>query len=83
MRDIDRKGVVDTGSAVYNQGTFVDYANLLYQITRNVNYYNDAVRSINYVRDNMTTGGIISNRAGYLNTWADEFARGLGHFVPG
>ena len=79
--DIDRKGVVDTGSAVYNQGTFVDYANLLYQITRNVNYYNDAVRSISYVRDNMTTGGIISNSAGYLNTWADEFARGLGHFV--
>ena len=78
---IDRNGVVNTGSALYNQGTFVDYANLLYQITGNVNYYNDAVRSINYVQNNMTTGGILSNNAGYLNTWADEFARGLGHFV--
>ena len=78
---VDRNGVVDTGTAVYNQGTFVDYANLLYQITGNVNYYNDAKRSIDYVKNNMTTGGIISNNAGYLNTWADEFARGLGHFV--
>lgn len=78
---IDRNNVVDQGSAVYNQGTFVDYANLLYQITGNVNYYNDAKRSIDYVKNNMTNGGIITNNAGYLNTWADEFARGLGHFV--
>ncbi len=78
--DVDRSGKVDTGTAVYNQGTFVDYANYLYQITGNVNYYNDAKRSIDYVKNNMTTGGIISNSAGYLNTWADEFARGLGHF---
>ena len=78
---VDRSGNVNTGSAVYNQGTFVDYANLLYQITGNVNYYNDAKRSIDYVKNNMTTGGVISNNAGYLNTWADEFARGLGHFV--
>ena len=78
---VDRSGNVNTGSAVYNQGTFVDYANLLYQITGNVNYYNDAKRSIDYVKNNMTTGGVISNNASYLNTWADEFARGLGHFV--
>lgn len=78
---IDRNNVVNTGSAVYNQGTFVDYANLLYQITGNMNYYNDAKRSIDYVKNNMTVNGIISNGASYLNTWADEFARGLGHFV--
>jgi hypothetical protein len=78
---INESNVVNTGSAVYNQGTFVDYANYLYQITGNVNYYNDAKRSIDYVKNNMTTGGIITNDAGYLNTWGDEFARGLGHFV--
>ncbi|MDN3580898.1 glycoside hydrolase family 76 protein [Mucilaginibacter flavus] len=78
---IDRSNTVDQGSAVYNQGTFVDFANLLYQITGNVNYYNDAKRSIDYVKNNMTTNGIITNNAGYLNTWGDEFARGLGHFV--
>lgn len=78
---IDRNNVVNTASAVYNQGSFVDYANLLYQITGNVNYYNDAKRSIDYVINNMTTNGIISNNAAYLNTWGDEFARGMGHFV--
>ena len=78
---IDRNGTLDTGTAVYNQGTFVDFANYLYQITGDKTYYGDAKRSIDYVRSRMTTGGIISNSAGYLNTWADEFARGLGHFV--
>lgn len=78
---IDRSNVVDDGRAVYNQGGFVEYANLLYQITGNVMYYNDAKRAIDFVRNNMTNGGIISNNASHLNTWADEFARGLGHFV--
>lgn len=78
---IDRNNVVNTGLAVYNQGSFVEYANLLYQITGNINYYNDAKRTVDYVKNNMTTGGIITNNAEYLNTWADMFARGLGHFV--
>ncbi len=68
-------------SAVYNQGTFVDYANYLYQITGNATYYNDAVRTINYTKNNMTTGGVISDPNLGHNTWADTFARGLGHFV--
>jgi len=79
--NIDRNNQVDQGTAVYNQGAFVDFANLLHEITGDVQYYNDAKKAVDYVRDNMTTGGIISNSAGYLNTWADEFARGLGHFV--
>ena len=78
---VDRNNVIDQGTAVYNQGAFVDYANYLHQITGNVMYYDDAKRSIEYVKNNMTTGGIITNNADYLNTWADEFARGLGHFV--
>ncbi|RFM29028.1 RICIN domain-containing protein [Deminuibacter soli] len=78
---IDRNNVVDQGSAVYNQGSFADFANLLYQITGDPMYFNDAKKAIDYVRNNMTTNGIISNSAGYLDTWADEFARGLGHFV--
>lgn len=78
---IDRTNYVDQGTAVYNQGSFVDFANLLHQITGDVAYYNDAKKAVDYVKNNLTTGGIISNNAGYLNTWADEFARGLGHFV--
>lgn len=80
-RGIDRNNIVDRGLAVYNQGTMVDYANYLYLITGNVMYFNDAKRSIDYVKNNMTTNGIITNSASYLNTWADAFARGVGHFV--
>ncbi len=78
---IDRSNVKDSSRAVYNQGGFVEYANLLYQITGNVLYYNDAKRAIDFVRSNLTTGGVISDTDPGRNTWADEFARGLGHFV--
>ena len=79
--NVDRNNVVNKGSAVYNQGTFVDYAHLLYLTTGNIRYYNDAKRSIDYVKNHMTSNGIITNNADYLNTWGDEMARGLGHFA--
>lgn len=78
---IDRNGNVDTNTsdaAAYNQGTFADYANYLYQITGNVNYYNDAKRALDYVKNTMYNGGVITG--GGTNTWSDEYARGLGHF---
>ena len=78
---VSRDGTVDHGTAVYNQGTFVDYANYLYQITGKRSDYDDAKKAIDFTRNKLTTGGVISNSAGYLNTWADAFARGLGHFV--
>ncbi|KAL8671614.1 MAG: hypothetical protein Q9168_003887 [Polycauliona sp. 1 TL-2023] len=74
-------GTVDTGTAVYNQGTFTDYANLLWTITGDRQYYNDAKLALDFGRNKLTSNGIFSNDAGYLNTWADEFARGAGHFV--
>ncbi|OGX82096.1 hypothetical protein BEN49_02785 [Hymenobacter coccineus] len=78
-----QNGNIDYGEAVYNQGAFVDYANLLYQITGNTSYYDDAKRSIDYVKNSptLTTGGVISTDDGGHDTWADAFARGLGHFV--
>jgi hypothetical protein len=76
---IAQNGTVNTGTAVYNQGTFIDFANLLYEITGNVNYLNDAKKAIQFTQNNLTSGGILSNGATYLNTWADEFARGIGH----
>ena len=78
---IYENGTVDTSSAAYNQGTWLDFANLLYKITGNGNIYNDAQKSINYGRNSLTVNGIFSNSAGYLNTWADEMARGVGNFV--
>ncbi|KAL8692085.1 MAG: hypothetical protein Q9218_002814 [Villophora microphyllina] len=78
---VDQSGKVDTGTAVYNQGTFLDYANLLYEITGNQDYYDDAKRAIDFGRNSLTTNGVFNNDQGYLNTWADEMARGVGHFV--
>jgi len=78
---IDESGNVDTSSAAYNQGTFVDFANLVYEITGNRDFYNNAQRALDYGRDHLTVNGVFSNNANYLNTWADEMARGAGHFV--
>ncbi len=80
-RGIEKDGKVDMSKAVYNQGTFVDFANALYETTGKTSYFDDAKRSVDYVKNNLTTGGIISNKAGYLKTWAAEFSRALGHFV--
>jgi hypothetical protein len=78
---IDRSGKIDTGTAAYNQGTFADFANLIYESTGDANVYNDAKKALDYARSNLTVNGVFSNNAGYLNTWADEVARAAGHFV--
>ena len=74
-------GTVDTSSAAYNQGTWLDFASLLYQNTLDANVYNDAVKILNYGMNSLTVNGIFTNDQSNLNTWADDFARGLGHFV--
>ena len=76
---VDPSGNVNTSRNVYNQGTFADYANYLYQITGNVMYYNDAKLALDYVKGpSWYNGGIMAG--GGTNTWSDEYARGLGHF---
>ncbi len=79
---ISPSGAVDQSYSTYNQGTFIDFANLLYQITGQTSYYNDAKRTIDYTKVTVFNNGVIyhnDGNGGY--TWADEFARGLGHFV--
>jgi predicted alpha-1,6-mannanase (GH76 family) len=78
-RGIYPDGSISYGPAVYNQGAFVDFANLMYKLTGNENYFRDARRAADYVRNNLTTNGIIANSADWIDTWGDEFARGLGH----
>ncbi len=78
---IERDGKIDKGAAAYNQGLFIDYANTLYGITGDSNYFDDAKRSIDYAKNNMTRGGIFSDTPTYRDTWADTMARGVGHFV--
>lgn len=76
---VDRNDVVNKSTAVYNQGSFIDFANELYKITGNETCLRDAQLAADYVIKNLTTNGIISNTAGYLNTWADTYVRGVGH----
>ena len=78
---IQTNGVVDETPELYNQGTFIDLANLLYEFTGQTAYDDDALSAVEYTRNNLTVNGIFSNNAAYLATWAAEFARGLGHFV--
>jgi len=76
---IERSDEVNKSTAVYNQGSFIDFAATLYKITGNEMMLRDAQMAADYVIKNMTKNGVISNDAGYLNTWADTYARGLGH----
>ncbi|KAL8965010.1 MAG: hypothetical protein Q9183_004082 [Haloplaca sp. 2 TL-2023] len=78
---IDKQEKVNTATAAYNQGTFIDYANLLYEITLDDQYFQDAKRTLDFARSEVTVNGVFSNDASYLNTWADEVARGAGHLV--
>lgn len=77
---IDMDGTVNTAVSAYNQGTFLDYANLIYKITGEQSFYDDALKAINYARDSVTEDGIFTGGPDY-NTWADEMARGVGNFV--
>ncbi len=78
---VDREGKIDKGAAIYNHGLFIDYANTLAQLNNSRTHYNDAKRTVDYVVNNLTKDGIISNSQDYLDTWGDAMARGLGHFV--
>ena len=78
---ITTNGIVDTTPNLYNQGTFVDCANLLHNFTGQQLYYDDALKAVEFTRNNLTTDGIFNNGAAWLNTWAAEFGRGMGHFV--
>jgi hypothetical protein len=78
---VNETGYVNTASAAYNQGTFLDFANLLYEITLDNSYYDDAKLALDFGKNSLTVNGIFSNNASYLNTWADGMARGVGNFV--
>jgi predicted alpha-1,6-mannanase (GH76 family) len=73
-------GTVSTDANVYNIGAFVGAANHLHRLTGNAMYYDDAKRSVDFVKNNKTVGGIMTNgqRQG---TWQSEFVRALGEFV--
>ena len=78
--EIDQDGHVNTDADAYNQGTFLDFANLVWEITGDESVYNDCIAVINYgVKYIPDSNGIFS--ATNQVTWADEMARGMGHFI--
>ncbi|MBS7564797.1 RICIN domain-containing protein [Mucilaginibacter sp. Bleaf8] len=78
--EMRKDGSIAMDANVYNVGAFISAANHLHRITGLTSIYDDAKRSVDYVRNNKTTGGILSGST-RNGTWASEFARGLGEFV--
>ncbi|WP_152393307.1 glycoside hydrolase family 76 protein [Paenibacillus guangzhouensis] len=50
-------GTIDYTNYTYNQGTFIGLAHLLYKKTGTTSYYNDALLSANFTKNNMTAPG--------------------------
>ena len=69
-------GNLDTGLNAYDQGTWLDYAGLLYEITADNNVKNDAQKVLDYAKNSLTSNGIFSNNDPTLNTWAGRHGTG-------
>jgi predicted alpha-1,6-mannanase (GH76 family) len=52
---------VDRTTWTYNQGIFIGAADLLYQITSNRSYYQDALRTLAFTKANLTVNGILNS----------------------
>lgn len=77
-RGVRRSGGTDYSTAVYSQGTFVGFADLMHQITGSNTYLNDARRAVDYTINNLTVNGLLVRDDPNSDTWGDEMARGLG-----
>lgn len=77
---IKANGIIKADANVYNVGAFISAANHLYKLTAIPSYFDDAKRSVDFVKNNKTVDGILTHgtRDG---TWQSEFARGIGEFV--
>ncbi|MBT1690222.1 hypothetical protein KK078_26895 [Fulvivirgaceae bacterium PWU37] len=67
--EVYRDNTLSIGRAVCNQGTFVDFAAHLYRITGDAGVLADAQKAADFVINNMTTNGILSNNATYLRVY--------------
>ena len=62
---------------VYNSGSFINAANCLHNVTKEVGYYNDAMLAADHVVHN---NRILSHGDRGENSWGDQFVRGLSYF---
>ncbi|UII18958.1 glycoside hydrolase family 76 protein [Fulvivirga ligni] len=79
---IYRNDHLNKALTAYSQGSFIDYSTLLYDITGEERFLRNAILAADYTLSQLTNEeGIISTSQRHHNTWAGEFARGLGHLA--
>ena len=67
--------------SIYNQGTFIEGASLLYKYTSDEKYLNDLLRTIEFVMVNKVTNKGIMSQWKTDGTLQSEFARGIATFL--
>lgn len=70
-------GRVEPSDNVYDAGSFIEAANLLYRVTGDYSYYQDAQRSADHI---VTTVPIIHQNQGRGTSYQYRFFRGLSEF---
>jgi hypothetical protein len=85
---INPDGTVGNGTGnAYNEGTFAEFANYLYEAGAGGSYLNDAISAINYTTNNLSTDidttpytyMVLNNTQPSQQDWADQISRAMGH----
>jgi predicted alpha-1,6-mannanase (GH76 family)/lysophospholipase L1-like esterase len=74
---MDLNGIAVSAYNVYNQGTFIEGASLLWKLTGETKYRTDARKTLEYVMINQVDNKGIMSRWKVDGTWQSEFARGV------
>jgi hypothetical protein len=72
-------GTLNGGDNVYNAGTFVNAATILYRVTGNMAYYDDAMRTVTHVINEQPI--LTNNQEACGCQWAYWFTYGLSQFA--
>ena len=78
---INADGTFPKAYTIYNQGTFIEGASLLYKYTSDEKYLNDLLKTIEYVMVNIVTDKGIMSYWKITGTYQSEFARGIATFL--
>lgn len=80
VQGINANGLL-SGDNLYNSGSFVMAADALYEVTGNIQYYNDAVLAIGHVVNNTSVPIVNNNQNGSGNQWAYWFMKAVSQFA--
>ena len=71
-------GFLENSNNVYNSGSFVEAANILFRITGKEQYYQDALLAVNHIVNHIP---ILHDGGRYQTQWAYRFVKGLSEFA--